>query len=127
MGVGIDIDRLQEAIEEKLTEYGDYIYKITEEGLDAAQKILLADLKASSPKSAGGGKYAKSWKSKGKKYKFARYVGNTKVVKGKKGDVPLSNILEYSEKSPYQGRIKQTYNTAVPKMVDAIVKSIKEG
>lgn len=122
----VDINNLEIAIADILRDYGDVVYKATEEGLTAAEKVLINNLKANSPKSPGGGEYAKSWKSKGKKYKLKRYVGNTKTVKGKSGEIPLSNILEYSQKSPHQGKIKQIYNSSINQMAAAVVAEIKK-
>jgi hypothetical protein len=123
----VDINNLQVAIEDILREYGDVVYKATEEGLTAAEKVLIKNLKADSPKSPGGGEYAKSWKGKGKKYKLHRYVVNTKTVNVKNSDtIPLSNILEYATKSPHQGQIKRTYESSINQMAAAVVAEIKE-
>lgn len=120
----IDIDNLEVSIGKLLKEYGDVIYKATETGLTKAEKILINNLKKSSPKGITK-VYWKSWKGKGKKYKLKRYVGNTKKVKGKSGEIPLSNILEYSSKSKHQGLIKRTYEASVDEMANAIVNDIK--
>lgn len=119
----IDIDCLEGAIGDILRDYGDLVYKATEEGLDAAGKILLNNLKIASPKKTRD--FAKSWKSKGKKYKMRRYVGNTKMVQGSKGEIPLSNILEYStvRGKPF---IKQTYESSIKEMAAAVVTEIKK-
>ncbi len=126
----VDIDNLEIAIADLLTEYGDVVYKATEGGLTAAEKVLIKNLKATSPdknkKTGATGEYKKSWKSKGKKYKLKRYVGNTKMVKGKSGEIPLSNILEYSTKSPHQGLIKRTYEKSAEEMAQAVVNEIKK-
>jgi len=120
--MNINIDDLAVSIEELLDDYSDEIYFATEEGLEAAEKILIKNLKEASPKNTG--EFAKSWKGKGKKYKLRRYVGNTKMVDGKKGSIPLSNILEYStvRGKPF---IKITYEKSIPEMRDAIIKSIE--
>lgn len=120
----VDIDNLEVAVAEILEEYGDIIYKATEEGVAAAEKVLIKNLKEKSPKDTGD--YARKWKGKGKKYKLKRYVGNTTTVEGKGGEIPLSNILEYSEKSPHQGLIKRTYESSVDEMAQAIVNEIKK-
>lgn len=126
----IDVDNLEVAIGNILEEYGDVVYKATEEGLTAAEKVLIKNLKASSPgkneKTGAKGEYKKGWKSKGKKFKLKRYVGNTKTVKGKKGEIPLSNILEYSTKSKHQGLIKRTYEESIDEMAKAVVNEIKK-
>lgn len=124
MAKKVDVNNLEVAIADILREYGDVVYQATEEGLTAAEKVLINNLKASSPKDKG--EYAKSWKGKGKKYKLRRYVGNTKTVPGKSGEIPLSNILEYSSKSPHQGKIKQTYEESINEMAAAVVAEIKK-
>jgi hypothetical protein len=124
MAKKVDVNNLEVAIADILREYGDVVYQATEEGLTAAEKVLINNLKANSPKDKG--EYAKSWKGKGKKYKLRRYVGNTKTVQGKSGEIPLSNILEYSSKSPHQGKIKQTYEESINEMAAAMVAEIKK-
>lgn len=122
---GIQIDALEDAIMEQLREYGDVVYRATEEGLTAGEKVLIETLKAESPKDSG--EYAKNWKSKGKRFKLRRYVGNTTVVKGRKSDaIPLSNILEYSQDSPHQGRIKRTFENSIDKIAAAVVAELKK-
>lgn len=121
----VDVNNLEVAIADILREYGDVVYQATEEGLTAAEKVLIKNLKAASPEGPSK-KYKKSWKSKGKKYKLKRYVGNTKTVQGKSGEIPLSNILEYASKSPHQGKIKRTYEESINEMAAAVVAEIKK-
>ncbi len=122
----VDPYELAVSIGDILRDFEDDVYEATEEGLTRAEKILIANLKADSP--AGTTKqYRKAWKSKGKKYKMRRYVGNTKTVQGKSGEIPLSNILEYGSKSPHKGRIKKVYEESLNQMVDAVKKEIEEG
>jgi len=123
--VKIKVSDLQDAIVDMLREYGDVVYEATEEGLNAAEKVLIKNLKAASPEGPTK-KFKKSWKSKGRKYKTVRYVGNTKTVPGKSGEIPLSNILEYSPNSPHQGFIKRTYNASINEMAAAVVAEIKK-
>lgn len=123
--MSIDVNNLDISVASILRDYGDVIYKATEEGLTAGEKVLIKNLKLLSPKLSGD--YAKSWKGKGKKYKMRRYVGNTKVINTKKrGEIPLSNILEYSTKSPHQGLIKHIYESSINEMAEAIVAEIKK-
>lgn len=122
MAKKINIDDLEIAIEDILDDYSDDIYFLTEEGLNEAEKVLIDNLKAASPKDTGD--FAKAWKGKGKKYKLRRYVGNTKMVQGKKGPIPLSNILEYStiHGKPF---IRRTYEQSISTMREAIIKTIE--
>ena len=122
----VNIDSLEVAVAEILRDYGDVVYRATEEGLDIGEKILIDDLKKASPQGKTG-EYAKSWKGKGKKYKLRRYVGNTKMVLRKKKEIALSNILEYGTKSKHHGLIKRTYESSINKMANAIVNEIKKG
>ena len=122
---GVGINNLDTAIADLLREYGDVVYEATEAGLTAAEKVLIKNLKAASPEGKSKG-YKKAWKSKGKKYKMHRYIGNTKMVQGKSGEIPLSNILEYGSKSPYQGLIKRTYEQSINEMAAAVVAEIKK-
>ena len=120
----VAISNLEDAIGDILKEYGDVVFRATENGLSAGEKVLIKNLKANSPSGSGG--YKKAWKSKGKRYKLKRFVGNTKKVKGKDGEIPLSNILEYSTKSKHQGLIKKTYESSVNEIAQAIVDEIKK-
>lgn len=124
--MSIDIDNLVESIEKIMDDYSDVVFQATEEAVTAGEKVLINELKSSSPKSKDGGEYAKAWKSKGKKYKLKRFVGNTKKVKDNQGEIPLSNILEYGTKSPYQGLIKRTYNGAAMKIAQSMIEEIKK-
>lgn len=117
-------DTLDSAIADILEEYGDVVYEATEEGLTAAEKVLINNLKVASPKKTG--QFAKKWKGKGKKYKLRRYVGNTTMVKSGGKEIPLANILEYSTEhgKPF---IKHTYDSSVDEMARAAMDEIKKG
>lgn len=122
----IDIEGLEFSIADILKDYEDMVYKGTDEGLDVAQKILIKNLKAKSPKLSG--EYSRSWKGRRvKKAKLRRVVGNTKTVRGRKRDVPLSNILEYSPTSKHQGLIKRIYQDSIDEMANAVIKEIEKG
>ncbi len=117
-------DMLDDAIADILEDYGDAIYQATEEGLTAAEKVLIKNLKIASPKKIG--KFAKKWKGKGKKYKLRRYVGNSTMVKSGGKEIPLANILEYStlHGKPF---IRNTYANSVDEMAKAVMNEIKKG
>lgn len=119
----IDINNISIAIGDLLSEYADEVYEATEDGLTAAEKVLVRNLKKASPKKSGA--YQRGWKGKGKKYKLKRFVGNTKTVEGPQGDIPLSNILEYStvRGKPF---IRATYEKSITEMVAAVAAEIKK-
>ncbi len=130
MATKTTIVNLSQAIIDIIGEYEAEVLEATDNGLDAAQDLLIENLQRKSPKSTG--KYARSWV--GEKSGKLRFVGNTKKVEGgtkkrgggKKAKVALSDVLEYSYKSNYQGQIKKTYNDSVPEMAKTIVDKIKE-
>lgn len=123
MSKSIDINNLEVEIRKIMEEYGDVVFKATDEALGAGEKVLIRNLKTASPKKTGA--FAKGWKGKGKKYKLKRYVGNSTMVKSKGEEIPLSNILEYSTKhgKPF---IKATYESSVGEIAQAIFNEIKK-
>lgn len=121
----IEIDAISLEMQKMLQEYADLTSDATEKALDVGAKVLIRNLKANSPKDKG--EFANSWKAKPKYYKLTRYVGNTKIVKGRsEEEIPLSNILEYSttHAKPF---IKRTYDNSVDQIASAIVNEIKKG
>ena len=133
MDIKIKPESLQDTITEILREYGDVVFEATNEALGAAEKVLIKNLRALSPSvkkpSEGVRKKElckKAGRAKGKKYKMARYVGNNVTVQGKSGEIPLSNILEYSSKSPHQGLIKKTHESSINEMAAAVVAELKK-
>lgn len=130
--VQVDVESLSDAIMDILEGYGDIVYFATEDGLDAAENVLINNLKIASPKIKNPPKgykrknFANNWKSKGRKYKLVRYVGNTTTVIGRNGEkIALANIFEYSTTrgKPF---IKETFNKSIPEMAKAIVETIKK-
>lgn len=134
MDVKIKPSDLQGAVEAMLREYGDKVYVATDEGLAAAEKVLIENLKAATPvmnpeKAPKGYKDKKlrnGWVSTGKKYRLMRFVGNKVTVQYKGKDSPLSSILEYSEKHGHPF-IKKTFEDSVSEMAAAVVATIKKG
>ncbi len=120
----IKIEDLQDAIFDILEEYGETVYIATEEGLDAAEKVLIKNMKAGSPSRTGD--FKKKWRGSRRKYKLSRFVHNTKMVKGKKGTIPLTNILEYSSVrgNPF---MKKVHEKSINEMAAAVVGTIKRG
>jgi len=121
----IQVTGFQDAIFDILEEYGETVYQATEEGLTAAEKVLISELKSATPKKTGN--FRKNWKGTGKKYKLSRFVGNTTTVEGKDGEkIALANIFEYSltRGKPF---IKVTWEDSIEKMAAAAVAEIRKG
>jgi hypothetical protein len=117
----MDIDLLSAEIKKILGDYGDTVFELSEDGLDEAEEILINELEQNSPTGVTN-KYKKGWKSK--KYKGRRFVGNTTTVKGKKGDIPLSNILEFST-TKGNPHIQKSFENVANKMANAITNKLK--
>jgi len=134
MDVKIKPSDLQSVVESMLRDYGDKVYVATDEGLTAAEKVLIESLKAATPvmdpaKAPKGYKDKKlrnGWVSTGKKYRLMRFVGNKVAIQYKGKDSPLSSILEYSEKHGHPF-IKKTFEDSVNEMAAAVVATIKKG
>ena len=122
----ITLDNLDKELKNLLSEYGNTVFEaVNDKGLAAAEKVLVVELKAASPEGETG-ELKKGWKGSGKKYKMVRFVGNTKTVDdGSGGQIPLTNILEYSTThgNPF---IKQTFESSEDKMTDALVTAVRQ-
>lgn len=133
MDVKIKPSDLQSVVESMLRDYGDKVYVATDEGLTAAEKVLIESLKAATPvmdpaKAPKGYKDKKlrnGWVSTGKKYRLMRFVGNKVAIQYKGKDSPLSSILEYSEKHGHPF-IRKTFEDSVNEMAQAVVNTIKK-
>ncbi len=99
-----------------------------EDALNEASEVLKKELESSSPQSGAIGPTLKnSWGIK-KNYRRVRYVGNSKTVSGRKGKrIPLSNLLEYGERSPHKGFIKNTFERTKPLIRNVFVNRLKKG
>lgn len=133
-GVRYEIGEIPQALQELLTEFQRASFDARQEAVQAGAEVLKKALEEASPRATGT--FAKSWiikeKTKGgKPIRDRRYVGNTKTVKskrnGKERDVPLSTILEKSDKSPHKGLMRQTFDRVEPQIFDAIKNKLKNG
>lgn len=131
------LEELPDALEQILTEYQSAMFDTRQEALQAGAEVLKSAVESATPIDTG--EMARSWKIK-TKYKDRRYIGNTRVAKGvvhrktkdgSKGEaregVPLSNVLEYSEKSPHYGFIRRCFDSTEPQIFAAIKKTLDNG
>lgn len=83
------------AVNEILEDAGLQVVKLTDKAIDEAADLVKDRLISASPSGAGHGGHLKDgWKIK--KGKHRKVITNSKKVKGKSGNIPLVNILEYS-------------------------------
>lgn len=107
--------------------FHDDVVKALNKGLDKAAERLLKEYENSpltpNDTKTKGNQYKKSF-AVNQKYKNARYVGNTKTVKYNGRDVPLSNILEYSENGkPHIVKIYESIEDELTAIISNIIVS----
>lgn len=141
MDYRITLDQLPRKLDDILSDFLHSSFDKRQEALQAGAEVFKNAVTAETPKDTG--EMAKSWVIKDK-YKDRRYVGNTKVAKGivhrkatdAKGnkvkgdarkDVPLSNVLEYAEKSPHKGFIRRCFDSTEPQIYAAIKNKLNNG
>lgn len=132
----LSLEELPAALSEILTEYQHANFETRQKALQAGAEVCKDALEQATPRDTG--KMAQSWQIK-TKYKDRRYIGNTRVASGdvrrktksgKKGearsDVPLSNVLEYSD-NPHNGFIRRCFDGVESRIFDTIKNTIKNG
>lgn len=130
-------DKLPSELQNLLNDYLHTNFTQRQKAVQAGAEVFKSAIESATPKDTG--KMAQSWEIK-TKYKDRRYVGNTRVASsdvrrktkgGGKGearkDVPLSNVLEYSEKSPHYGFIRQCFDSNETAIFNAIKNNLNGG
>ena len=133
----IALSELPTALSEILTEYQSANFETRQEALQAGAEVFKSSVESVTPRDTR--EMARSCQIKDK-YKDRRYVGNTRVATGKvrrkkrngqKGEaregVPLSNVLEYGEKSPHNGFIRRCFDSTEPQIFAAIKNTLENG
>lgn len=128
MGRGIttsrlNLDELPDAMSQLLADYSREQFDVRQDAIQAGAEVFKSAIESATPRDTGG--MAQSWEIK-TKYKDRRYVGNTKTVSGKKDNIPLSNVLEYSD-NPHNGFIRQCFDGTESQIFDAIKKKLSGG
>lgn len=121
----IALEDMPDALTEILTDFQRSSFDVRQNAVQAGAEVFKSAVEQATPRDTGG--MADSWEIK-TKYKDRRYVGNTKTVNGgDKENIPLSNVLEYAEKSPHAGFIRRCFDSTEPQVFDAIKKTIQNG
>lgn len=130
MGKGVTtsklpLDALPDALTQILTDFQHVSFDTRQAAVQAGAEVFKSAVEQATPHDTGD--MAQSWTVK-TKYKDRRYVGNTKTVSGGgKQNIPLSNVLEYGEKSPHNGFIRRCFDGAEAQIFDTIKKTIQNG
>ena len=125
----IDWSDFESECENIFKEFTHAQFKKRQTALQAGAEVLVKRLEAASPKSSSNNSdsYSGCWKISSK-YKNMRVVGNTKIAKPSKAyagkRIPLSNILEYGERSPHRGLIRRTFEESKEEIFQAIKRTL---
>lgn len=115
---------LEKEMQEIIKDYSKELRQDIEKALTAAGETLINHLKAASPVGDDLPHFRDSWGMK-TKYQGVRYVGNTKTIESKKGNIPLSSILEYG---PYaKPFIARTFKQNQEEIYRVFVNTLKGG
>ena len=115
---------LEEQMSEIIKEYRNELKEDIEKALTAAGNVLVDRLKAASPVGDDTPHFKDQWGIK-TQYKGVRYVGNSKAIPSKNGNIPLINILEYG---PYaKPFIAKTFEENKELIFNTFVQTLKGG
>lgn len=111
-------------LHEVLNEYANELIHEKEIALDKAADFLVEKLEQASPTRTG--EFKKNW-NRTDKYAGVRYIGNSTVAGQNKeygGNIPLSNIIEFSKNGkPF---IRATFEQNKDKIIDIIVDELNK-
>lgn len=115
---------LAQELHDVLNEYANDLIAEKEAALDEAADYLVQKYEQASPTRTG--KFKNSW-VRTDKYVSVRYIGNTAVAGKNKiygGDIPLSNIIEFSKNgTPFMRKtFESNKNTLINIIVDRLNK-----
>lgn len=116
-------------LREILNDYANELVEKKEIALDKASDFLLEKLEQNSPydPNSTGQHFKDSW-TRTDKYRGVRYIGNSKVGSKNKeygGDIPLSNLIEFSSKGkPF---IRRTFEENKEQIIKIIKGELENG
>jgi hypothetical protein len=115
---------LEEQFAEILKEYDQELKEDIEKALTKASRIMVRSLAAASPMGDDSPHFRNQWGLK-TKYTGVRYIGNSKSVPSKNGDIPLINLLEYG---PYaKPFVARTFEANKETVFNTFVQTLKGG
>lgn len=115
---------IEKQFQEILKEYKQELREDIEKALTEASMVLLDKLKAASPVGDGPLHFKDQWGIK-TKYTGVRYIGNSKAVPSKNGNIPLINLLEYG---PYaKPFVAKTFESSKEQVYQKFIQTLKGG
>jgi hypothetical protein len=115
---------IEKQFAEILKEYDKELKDDIEKALTKASQIVVDRLKAASPVGDDAPHFKDQWGLK-TKYTGVRYIGNSKEVQSKSGNIPLINLLEYG---PYaKPFVARTFEANKEIVFNTFVQTLKGG
>ena len=115
---------LEKQFEEILKDYNQELREDIEKALTEASQIMVDKLKAASPVGDDPQHFKDQWGLK-TKYTGVRYIGNSKTVPSKNGDIPLINLLEYGRNAnPF---VAKTFEANKEQIFSKFIQTLKGG
>lgn len=114
---------LKNQFDDIINEYKKELRSDIEKALTKASNVLLEKFVEASPTGDSVPHFKDSWGLK-TKYTGVRYIGNTKTVESKSGNIPLINILEYGPHAkPF---VANTFETNKEAVFSIFIQTLKE-
>lgn len=120
--VNVQLEGIEKEMGKIFSDFLNSSFEIRQKAIQRGAEVLKRKAEMASPTNTGD--FSSKWAIK-TKYKDHRYVGNTKTVSSKeKENIPLINILEYSENTAF---LRETYDACENEIFQAIKKELEGG
>lgn len=117
------VSDLEKQFDEIIQEYRTELKEDIEKALTKASNVLVDRLVAASPTGDTVPHFKDSWGLK-TKYTGVRYIGNSKAVPSKDGNIPLINLLEYGPNAkPFVANVFETNKELI---FSTFIQTLKE-
>lgn len=115
---------IEKQFEEILKEYKQELREGIEKALTTASQIMVERLAAASPTGDDSPHFKDQWGLK-TRYTGVRYIGNSKAVPSKNGNIPIINLLEYG---PYaKSFVAKTFEANKEIVFRTFIETLKGG
>lgn len=120
--VNVQLEGIEKEMDKIFSDFLNSSFEIRQKAVQKGAEVLKRKAEMASPTNTGD--FSSKWAIK-TKYKDHRYVGNTKTVSSKeKENIPLINILEYSENTAF---LRKTYDACENEIFQAIKNELEGG
>lgn len=115
---------LEKQMQQILKEYNAELRVDIEKALTQSSTLMVEAMKQASPVGESSQHFKDQWGLK-TKYSGVRYIGNSKSIPSKNGNIPLINLLEYGPHAkPF---IATTFKANKERVFQKFIETLKEG